>query len=191
MNVTDAIKNRRSIRKFSQKAIDREILFDLIDCARLAPYPMNLQPLKFAIITEPKKCDAIFACTKWAGYLKDGTPKSDERPTAYIVILGDRRIKSGNDFKTETGIAGSTITKAAMEYGIGSCWLGALNRDEISKILDLPDGFEIQDVIALGHPAQKSAPTDMIGADVKYYIENGEMRVPKRSLDEVIFMEDK
>ncbi len=187
MNIVEAIKTRRSIRKFTGEAIKREILTDIVDCARLAPYPMNLQPLKFAIVTEKEKLNAVFPFTKWGGYLENGTPTLDERPAAYIMILGDRNIKSGDDFKKETGIAGATITAAAMEYGVATCWLGALDRAEISGILGLSQNLELQDIIALGYPAQKSEPVQIKSENVRYYLEKDTIKVPKRSIDEIIY----
>ncbi len=192
MKVIDAIKTRRSIRKFKQIKISDEILIELIDCARLAPYPANIQPLKFVTVNKnTEMLDEIFDCTKWAGYLKDGAPQKNERPMAYIVILGDKCIKSNGKFDCETGIAGSHIVLGTMEYGIGSCWIGSLNREKIAEILGLPDHLEIQDIIALGFPMQKSIPVKTNG-DVKYYLtSDGILNVPKRSLEEIIFKIEK
>ncbi len=189
MNLLDAIHNRRSIRKFQQTPISKETLTALVDCARLAPYPANVQPLKFAIIDTPAHLEQIFACTKWAGYLENGTPSPSERPTAYLVILGDRSIKKGGDLQVETGAAGAAITLAAMEYGLGSCWLGALNRERIAEILHLPDSIVVLDVIALGYPAQESQAVPMRDGDsIRYYLdENGVLQVPKRNLADVLY----
>ncbi len=186
MSIIKAMKTRRSIRKFQQKPVEREILVDLVDCARLAPYPANVQPLKFAIVNTKEKLDEIFDCTKWAGYLENGTPTTDERPTAYIVILGDASIKQGTDFKCETGIAGSHIVLGAVEYGLATCWLGAINRERIAEALSLPDNLLVQDIIALGFPMQESRVSCMTD-NVKYYLsEDGALNVPKRSLKEVL-----
>lgn len=185
MDVVDTIKTRRSIRKFQQKPISKEVLRDLVDCARLAPYPANIQPLKFAIVDAEDNLNRIFDYTKWAGYLENGRPLDDERPMAYIVILGDKDIKG--DFKCETGIAGSHIVLAAMEYGIASCWLGALKRDKIAEILELPQNFEVQDIIALGYPMQESRTVELAD-NVKYYLDQDKvLNVPKRRLDDVIY----
>ncbi len=187
MKCTELMKTRRTIRKFKQTPISKDILIDLIDCARLAPYPANIQPLKFALVDNSRLSDEIFECTKWAGYLENGTPEKDQRPTAYIVILGDKSIKSGGDFKCETGIAGSHIVLSAMEYNIASCWLGALKRDDIAEILNLPENLIVQDVIALGYPVQESKTVDMKD-DVKYFLDDNDvLNVPKRSITEVIF----
>lgn len=188
MRVYDAIMNRRSIRKFSQTPILHEDLLELVKCAGMAAYPANIQPLKFALVEEPEKLAEIFSCTKWAGYLENGTPQENQRPTAYLVILGDTSIKKGSDLQVETGAAGMTILLAAQERGIATCWLGALNRERLTEILQLPEHLVVKDVIALGYPAQKSRAVPMQDGDVKYYQdENGTINVPKRSLEEILY----
>ncbi len=187
MNTLDAIKTRRSIRKFQKTPIKEETLLNLVDCARLAPYPANLQPLKFAIISEPEQVETMFAYTKWAGYLENGAPLPEERPVAYLVILGDTTIKSNQEFKVETGIAGSHIVLGAMDYGIATCWLGALDRTGIAELLQLPENLMVQDAIALGYPAQESRAVPLTDS-VKYYLNQEEvLQVPKRSRETVIY----
>ena len=190
MRVYDAIMNRRSIRKFSQTPILHEDLLELVRCAGMAAYPANLQPLKFALVTDEKECKELFACTKWAGYLENGTPEEAKRPTAYLVMLGDTNIKKG-DMQVEVGAAGMTITLAALEKGIATCWLGALQREKIAEILALPEHLEVKDVIAMGYPAQKSRPVAMKDGNVKYDLdEDGVLNVPKRSLEEILYTKD-
>ena len=187
MRVYDAIINRRSIRKFSQTPILQEDLLELVRCAGMAAYPGNVQPLKFALVTDETKCEELFACTKWAGYLENGTPEEDKRPTAYLVILGDTEIKKG-DMQVEVGAAGMTVTLAAFEKGIATCWLGALKRDSIAEILELPEHLVVKDVVAMGYPAQKSRPVEVKDGSIKYYLdEDGVLNVPKRSLDEILY----
>ncbi len=187
MNMIATMKQRRSIRKFAQTPIDGTILRELVDVARLAPYPMNLQPLKFAIVDTPKDCHALYAYTKWAGYLTNGAPSEDERPLAYIVILCDVSIKANGDFGREIGIAGSHLVLGAATYGIASCWLGALDRARIAALLDLPTYLSVGDVIALGYPKQESKAVPLTN-DVKYFYDHdGVLNVPKRRLEDVIY----
>ncbi len=186
MNLIEAMKTRRSIRKFTQEKIPYEVMTDILDCARLAPYPANVQPLKFCIIDEPSLLEKVFECTKWAGYLEDGTPTPDERPTAYIAIFGDTDIKNSDDFKIEVGAAGAVITLAAMEYGVASCWLGALAREKLTEILGKSENLLLQDIIALGYPCQESEAVDMSDGNIRYYLDGDKLKVPKRSLEEII-----
>lgn len=186
MNVYDAIFNRRTIRKFEQKEIGDETLLRLIDCARVAAYPANVQPLKFKIIKGADLLSKIYSSTKWAGALKDGAPKEGERPMAYIAILGDKNIKAQGGFEVEAGAAVTTMMLQAVEDGLATCWLGAIKRDEIKKTLNLNDNLDVVYLLAIGYGKQNSRMVDMADS-VKYYeSEDGTINVPKRSMDEVL-----
>ena len=186
MDVKTALLKRRTIRKFTQQPIPREDLLELVEYARLAAYPANLQPLKFAVISEKNLCDTVFEITKWAGYLPDGTPKSYERPTAFIAVLGDNSIKKGCE--VEAGAAVTSMMLGALEKGIASCWIGALARKNIIDALNLSeDDFSLLYILALGYPAQESQACEMQDNDVKYFIdENDKLNVPKRPMDEIL-----
>ncbi|MBQ7097037.1 MAG: nitroreductase family protein [Clostridia bacterium] len=186
MDVKTALLERRTIRKFTQTPILEQDLTDLIEYARLAAYPANLQPLKFAIITENELCNKVFDNTKWAGYLPDGTPKEAERPTAFIAVLGDTEIK--NSFEVEAGAAVTSMMLGALEKGIGSCWIGALNKKNIMEALELDEEkYNLLYVLALGYPAQESQACPMQDNNVKYFLdENNKLNVPKRSMNEVL-----
>lgn len=188
MNVSEALKTRRTIRKFTQDPLPKENILELVEYARLCAYPANLQPLKFAVIQEKDLCDRIFPNTKWAGYLADGTPKENERPTAYIAILGDKTIK--DSFEVEAGTAVTSMMLGALEKGIASCWIGALTREPIIDILSLDkERFSLLYLLALGYPAQESQICEF-GGSIKYFEDkNKKINVPKRSLDEILILE--
>lgn len=190
MNISEAILKRRTIRKFTQKKIDCDILLNLVNSARMAPTAANIQPLKFAILTNPEILEKIFPHTKWAGYLPDGTPGKNERPTAYIAILGDNDIKK--EFSVDAGSTAATIILSAMEYNLSSCWLGALNRSEILKILNIDENkFSLLYLIALGYPNQESTAFDTTDGNIKYYKDNsGKIHVPKRSMNEILILKN-
>jgi len=185
MEVLKAIRERRTIRKFSQKSVDKENLITLIDCARLAAFPANVQPLKFGIISGRELCSKIFPYTKWAGYLENGTPAEDERPLSYIAVLGDNDIKGS--FEVEAGAAVTNIMLEAVEMGLSTCWIGALNREEIVKVLDLPERYSLLYLVAVGYPAQESRAVDIKDNDVKYFLgDDNILNVPKRTMQEIL-----
>lgn len=190
MDVKTALLQRRTIRKFTQEPLSKQDLLDLVEYARIAAYPANLQPLKFAIISEKELCAKVFENTKWAGYLPDGTPKENERPTAFIAVLGDTEIK--NSFEVEAGAAVTSMMLGALDKGIASCWIGALNKKNIMKELHLDEEkYSLLYVLALGYPAQESQVCDMCDNNVKYFIdENNKLNVPKRSMDEILLFEN-
>lgn len=181
MNVYETILKRRSIRKFSQKKIDRRDLLDCINAARLAPTAANLQPLEYILVT--KNLDNVFNYTKWAGYLKNGTPKEEEKPTAFIVIISNTMI--GKDNKYDVGLAIENIILVAAEKGIASCIIGSLNRNKLIELLAIPENYIIELAVALGYPKQESATVEFKG-DVKYWLdENAILRVPKRKCEDI------
>ena len=186
MNVYEAILKRRSIRKYKQDKIEESVLKKLVNAARMAPYGANLQPLKFCIVSDRNVTDQIFENTKWAAYIRpEGTPKKGEEPVAYIVILCDKDIKK-TGYDTDAGIAGVSIILAAVEEGLGSCWLGAIDRENIRQILNIPQKYDIHSLIALGYPAEEPVAEDMDNS-IKYYKDkNGVLHVPKRKLEDVI-----
>jgi len=185
MNVYDAIKLRRTIRKFTQEPLNHSDLMKLVDCARMAPYGANLQPLKYMIITDADVLRDIYPLTKWAGYL-DWEPSENERPTAYIAIINDTDIKPTANTECDSGAAVMSMILAAEEMGIGSCWLGALQRDKIKELLGLNKKYDITYLLALGYPAQGGKEVEMADSVKYYFTENGNVRVPKRSMDEVL-----
>ena len=166
MNVYDAIMKRRTIRKFEQKAVSEDNLVKLVDCARVAAYGANVQPLKFMIVNDSETL---------------------QRPMAYIAVLGDSSIKSNKMYEVEAGAAVTTMMLEAVEMGLGTCWLGAIQRDEIKKLLKLDENLDVVYLLAVGYPKQESKIVDMKDNDVKYYEdENGVINVPKRSLEEIL-----
>jgi len=181
------IKNRTYRRFYQQAAIERQTLRELVELARLSASAGNLQPLKYILSCEPQRNTLVFPHLAWAGYLKDWPgPGEGERPSAYIIILGDTEVS--RTFGCDHGIAAQSILLGATEKGLGGCIIGTIQRDEVRKALDIPSRYEILLVLALGKPKEKVvieivAPT----GDIKYWRDSEDVHhVPKRSLDEII-----
>ena len=188
MNFKDLCYKNRSYRRFNESTeIDKSTLLDLIDCARVSASASNLQPLRYVISYKKESNDKIFPLTKWAGYLSDWSgPEEGERPTAYIIILGDTTINK--NIRWDDGIAAQTILLAAAEKGYGGCMIGSLDRDGIKKLLDIDDALSVLLIVALGEPIEKVKIKNLsIDGSVKYWRdENGVHHVPKRLLDDVV-----
>lgn len=186
MSIYETISNRRTIRRFEQKPVQHYDLVKLVDCARLAPFGANLQPLKYKIITEPETVKALYPLTKWAAYL-DWEPNENERPTAYIAIINDTSIKPTANTECDCGAAVMSMILEACELGLGTCWLGAIDRVEIKKLLNLDENLDIKYLLAVGYPAQSGDICDINNGDIKYFFdEDGNVCVPKRRLSEII-----
>lgn len=184
----DLVMTNRSYRRFDHShAIDEQTLISLVDLARCTPAAANLQPLKYMLSCSPERNATVYSTLGWAGYLTDWPgPEEGERPSAYIVVLGDTRVSKG--FGCDHGIAAQTILLGAVEIGLGGCMFGSIDRKMLRAELAIDEHLEILLVIALGKPVEKVV-LEEVGADVgiKYYRdEAGVHHVPKRTLDEII-----
>jgi len=184
----DLIVRNRSYRRFDQQqSISEETLRELVDLARLSASASNMQPLKFLLACTPEANARIFPYLAWAGYLKDwGGPAEGERPTAYIIIVGDKRIRSNAG--VDHGIAAQSILLGATEKGLGGCMIGAIQRGGLAEELALPEHYEILLVLALGVPAEEVVLEETgSDGDIHYYRDDQDRHhVPKRPLNELI-----
>ena len=184
----ELVQKSRTIRRFYQDVpVEMETLRELVDLARLSPSGSNLQPLKYYLSNQPEKNARIFQHLGWAGYLKDWPgPVEGERPTAYIIIMGDSTVSKA--FGCDHGIAAQSIMLGAAEKGLGGCMIGSAKRSDLSAELNLPPQFEILLVLALGKP-KEIVQVDPIGpdGDVKYWRDEQQVHhVPKRDLKDII-----
>ena len=186
----DLILKNRSYRSFDESAlITREELASFVDCARLSPSSINLQMLKFRLVTEQKERDRMLANTRWAGKLKDlQLPPPGHAPTAYVVICADQSvIETAPNFLKDVGICAQSIMLAATEAGYGGCMIGSFSPKTLLLDLSLPGHLVPQLVLALGKPDEEVVLTDAAeDGSVTYYRENGIHYVQKRALEDLI-----
>jgi len=188
MSLSELIKQNRSFRRFDQSfKIEEKTLRELIDLARYSASAANLQPLKYIISVDPAINERIFSCLAWAAYLKDWNgPEEGEKPTAYIVVMGDRSIT--DNFRCDHGIAAQSILLGAREIGLGGCMIASIHQRNLRSCLNIDPSHEVLLVIALGKPVEQVV-LEQISADgnIRYWRDsNGVHHVPKRNLDQII-----
>lgn len=186
MNTYETILNRRSIRCFKQTILSYQVLEKLVNAARYAPSAANLQPCEFIIIDDKEIVDNIFPTLKWAAYIApEGNPPEGKRPIAYIVVLinKDKRPEGGIE---DAASAVENILLTACKEGLGSCWLGSIDRDKIREILEIPHRCSVEFVVALGYPDENPVTEEMKDSLKYYKDEGGTLHVPKRSLESIL-----
>ncbi|RPJ56299.1 MAG: nitroreductase family protein [Acidobacteria bacterium] len=186
--IKELIAKTRSYRRFDEsRAITRDELLDLVDCARLSASAGNRQPLKFILSSDPETNEQIFPHLRWAAYLKDWPgPAIGQRPSGYIVILGDTAVHP--TFECDHGIAAQSIMLAATEKGLGGCMIASIKRDSLRTALNIAPTLEILLVLALGRPIETVFidPLPPSG-DIRYWRDDEQRHhVPKRGLEELI-----
>jgi nitroreductase len=187
MNFEELVAKNRTYRRFDEShRIDDSILEKLINLVRLSASGANKQPLKYLIFNTPGDCERIFPFTAWAGYLQDWPgPEPGERPSAYIVILGDKTISE--TFGVDHGIAAQSIMLGASSQGLGGCMIASIRREGLRAAIGIPDQYEILLILALGKPVEKVVIDDIKDGDVKYWRDENKIHhVPKRTLQELI-----
>ena len=186
MRVYNIALKRRSIRCFKKKKVPFSILKKLINVARLAPSAANLQPCEFIVVYKKQTKDLIFPTLKWAGYIRPrGNPPEGCEPAAYIVVLINKR-KKPLAAEADASAAIENILLVAEEEGLGSCWLGAIDKPKIRNILKIPEYCEVKYVLALGYP-EEHPRLEKLTNSVKYWKDRkGLLHVPKRSIKEIL-----
>ncbi len=179
------LKNRSYRRFYQEKEISREDLIEIVDLARLSASARNVQPLKYILSDKTETNQIIYKYLLWAGYYKDWAgPEEGERPSAYIIMLGDTSVSS--NFSSDSGIASQSILLGAVEKGYGGCIIGSVQREPLQKDLKIPSSLKIVYVIALGVPKEEVVIENMED-DHKYWRDTkGIHHVPKRNLEEII-----
>jgi len=186
MEVYEAIIGRRSIRRFKQWPISREFLRKLVNAARLAPSALNLQPCEYIIVDHPKILDDVFSALGWASYIApEGNPREGERPVAYIVVLvNTKKRETGGEVDAAAAI--ENILLAAYAEGVGTCWVGSVNRERLRGILGIPERCRIDSVIALGYIADVPVTEEMKDSARYWKDEKGMLHVPKRNVQDIL-----
>ena len=185
MSIYELIQKRRTIRRFEQKPVPKDLLERCVNAAWVGPSGANLQPLEYIVVSEPEQCQQVFPHSAWAGYLPEWSPGAEERPMAYIFILMNREVRANAPM--DVGIAAENITLVALAEGVGSCMVGSLDHDALRKVLAVPQHCDISLTVGLGYPAEKPQMVEMRDDSIKYYRdEDGTLKVPKRALADVL-----
>ena len=142
MKVNEAILHRRSIRKFTDEPIPREDLIKIVEAARWAPTAANRQKTRFVVITDEELLKKIADTAKIVFYKQKHAAQSK----AMVVVCLD-----STAWKEETGAAIQNMLLLAYSLNIGSCWIGAFNRDAVRKILKIPQNYKLLALILFGY----------------------------------------
>lgn len=187
MLIEQLVRQNRSYRRFYQDFhVSKENLKYFINLARLSPSARNAQPLKYYIGNDKSTCKKIFSTLKWAGYLKDWDgPGQGERPSAYIIMLGDQNI--AKNYYCDHGIAAQSILLGAVEKGFGGCIIASVDKEKLREDLNIDPALEILQVIALGKPKETVMIETIKNDDIKYWRDDKKIHhVPKRKLEDII-----
>ena len=141
MEVFEAIQKRQSVRSYLSDKVPIEKLMKILEAARLAPSAGNIQPWHFIIVTEQQMRDKL-SKGRYANFLVESP----------IVIVGCGDVQaSPNWHLVDTTIAMQNMVLTATSQGLGTCWIGSFNEDQVKKLLDIPERFKVIALLAVGY----------------------------------------
>jgi len=152
MNVIDAVKTRKSVRGYLNKSIEEEKITKVFEAARLAPSASNRQEWRFLIVRDPEKRGMIAEAANRQSFV-------GEAPAVIVACAeteGHVMMCGQPCYPIDLAIALDHITLAAVELGLGTCWIGAFDEKRVKKIFGIPEGIRVVGLMPIGYPADPS-----------------------------------
>lgn len=148
MNVIDAIQTRKSVRQFLSKPVEDDKLQLILSAGRLAPSASNRQEWRFVVVRDPETRQRLADAARGQQFV-------GEAPVVLVACAAtDNHVMPCGlpCFSIDVAIALDHITLAAVEQGLGTCWIGAFNQDQVKQILGIPDEIRVVELMPLGYP---------------------------------------
>lgn len=170
MDVFEAIKSRRSVRKFLDAPVEPEKLQAVLEAVRLAPSWSNMQCWRFIVVQDSQirsrisdlsHVEAYFATRE---YKKNPSQKALARAPVVIVACADPALSGSlwgmQYYMTDLGIAAENLMLAAHAVGLGTVFVGVFEEEKLRELLGIPSNVKIVGLFPLGYPEEvgKSGP---------------------------------
>lgn len=161
MDVSTAIRQRRSVRAYKAVEVEEEKLKKILEAAKLSPSASNQQSWKFIVVrnkeTKKKLARAAF-----------GQSFIGEAPVVMVACGTESKAVMACGQPTHTvdvSIACAFMILQAYELGLGTCWIGAFEEGEVKKILEIPKSVRVVAMIPLGYPDEDPSPRSRKGLE--------------------------
>lgn len=154
MEFFEVLKKRRSIRRFQDKPVPRELVEKLLEAAFLSPSSHNKRPWHFIVVDDKEKLEALSRAKLGASGLKTA-------PLAIVVAADESR---SDVWIEDASIAAEHIHLASYALGLASFWVQIRNRmhDEtktaeeyVRELLNIPENYRVLCIIGVGYPGEK------------------------------------
>jgi len=145
MQALEALKTRRSIRTYTAQPVERKIIEEIVDCARLAPTAMNDQPWDFVVVTDKAALASIPPMLGHAEYIANA---------AFAVLVLARET---NYAVEDCCAATENLLIAAAAHGLGSCWVAGTQQayaQVVAKAFGAPNDHKLIAIVSFGYPAE-------------------------------------
>lgn len=154
----ELLRKRRSIRKYTEKAVEPEKIEVLKEALLRSPSSRSFDPWEFIFVDERELLNQLSVCKPHGASFLKGAALG-------IVVCADEQ--KSDVWVEDCSIASILVQMVAQSIGLGSCWIQIRNRNYddkltsegyIRKLLNIPDGVKVESIIALGYPAEEKEP---------------------------------
>ena len=145
MDAIEALRTRRSIRAYTAEAVARNVIEEMVDCARLAATARNDQPWEFVVVTEREALGRIAGLADYGKFIADAA--------ACVVVL----CKDTKYYLEDGSAASENLLFAATAHGLGACWVAGDKKpyaETIRKLVGAPEGYKVVSLVPFGYPAE-------------------------------------
>jgi len=150
MNISDAIRLKRAVRKFTDQPLPEETILAILNAGRRAQSSKNSQPWHFIAITDKATLKALSECGHWAGHLAGAA-------LGVALVSPDPAEKFQTMF--DIGQAAAYMQLAGWELGVGSCPASIYDPDKARALLGFPEDLHLRIALSFGYPAEKEILT--------------------------------
>ncbi|MDU9047408.1 MAG: nitroreductase [Candidatus Electrothrix sp. Rat3] len=149
--IQQAIKERRSIREFSEKTVEQELLHKIISAGIWAPSGLNNQPWRFVTIQDGGILVRLATLTHYSHIVKAA-------PALIAVYLDQEKMYDSVKDHQAAGACIQNMLLAAHELGLGAVWLGQIlkNKQQVNDVLQLSEQYSLMAIVALGYPLHRN-----------------------------------
>lgn len=146
--ILDAIESRYSVRHYTDQPVEDERLAEVLEAARLAPSGCNLQPWKLVVVRDRSTIRAMV-------HAIGGQQFVEAAPVLIVACKNGEGYNIGHRYDgaiVDIAIALDHVTLQAASMGLGTCWLGNYDGNEVRAILGIPSEYPVVAILALGYP---------------------------------------
>ena len=154
MELKEVIKKRRSVRDYEDIPVPEDRLLRVLDAARLAPSGGNGQLWKFIVVKDSKRRQQLAKAASGQAFVA----KAPVVIAAVATMPGRIQQCGVPAYAVDLAIAVDHMTLAAVDEGLGTCWIGAFSQEEARDVLKVPAKYQIVALLPLGFPAQPAGP---------------------------------
>ena len=151
MDLYEAIRQRRSVRRYENRPIEEAKLLRVLEAARLAPSARNVQEWHFVVVRDAATRQRLCEAAKGQAFVAEAPVVIAACGTGmdYVMTCGQAA------YTVDLSIAVTHLTLAAAAEGLGTCWLGAFFEDKAREILGIPDTARVVALLTMGYPAEQ------------------------------------